>query len=116
MDYIVRVKKEANAKTRENAVGATVNLAQLKYIRGLKDIRQASNDTIKDAIQDELKKGIDLKPEYSLNQTEYVIVMPNARIGPKQRRVQKAIFKGEMEIPSEVVAKHRDTRRQRGYR
>lgn len=113
MDYAVKVKKPANQNTRENS-HATVNLAQLKYISGMEDIRQASKETIRQKIRDQLRDGIDLDPEYTLNKFEQVVVMPNPRIGKDKRRFGSAIYNDELEIPQEVLAEHRQKRRKTG--
>lgn len=114
MHYSVTVKKPANEKTRENSY-ATVNMAKLRYITGARDMGRASDTEIKQLVKDELRKGVELDPEYELKPVEYIVVMPNKRKGGKRRQLGKAIYKGDIEIPQEAIRKHRKKRKQRGY-
>jgi hypothetical protein len=114
MHYRILVKKPANELTREKS-DATVNNAVLKYVKGRKDIRQASDKEIAAFVQDELEDDHDLDPEYTLHRTEYVMVIPNVRIDTNRRRLQSAIFKGDIDIPPAAVKRHRQRRKETGY-
>lgn len=116
MDYVVRVKKPASKATQENASGFTTNTPPIKYIRDQRDLRQASDDEIKQMVRDELEDDVELNPEYTLEPVEYIYVLPNPRVAPNKRQLQSSIYKGSLEIPEAARKQHRKKRNAGGSR
>lgn len=69
--------------------------------------RDASTEKKEELVKQNLKTAtLDLNPDIRLRSTEMLYVLPHPRVGEQERRLQKAVFKGEIDMPRGVVRRH----------
>ena len=116
MHYLIRVRKKASEKPEYDKDAPPTQYAKLAYFRGVEDLRSPDIEKSRrrDVLESAIKgKGVEMHPKWPLSRVETGHVIPFVQVEPKRRQMGKAVYKGELSIPDDVVRKH--NKRHRRY-
>lgn len=104
MRYYIQIwrEKEESFGTNDNLKGKPVYLGQV--IDG-PDIERNLPDKKKSELVEGMMENTRMKlteKDIEINEEEKVFVMPNPLIAEEQRRLQKSVYKGKVEIPERI--------------
>jgi len=115
MQYLINVRKKASAKPGYTENEPRTQYAKVAFVRGVEDLRPPEVDrsrrreVLEQAIEE---KGVDMDPKWPLSPVETGQAIPNVKVEPNRRQMGKAVYKGKLSIPDDLVEQHNRKHRQ----